>query len=80
MLVLDWVPLSQINWCTIWVTSWTLEEQMANAAMRGFAQIHFEYLLLFPGLGGPAPLTSALVISHVDYCNTLYIGLQLKTT
>uniref|UniRef100_A0A803TWX8 Reverse transcriptase domain-containing protein n=1 Tax=Anolis carolinensis TaxID=28377 RepID=A0A803TWX8_ANOCA len=61
-------------------SSLSLEPQVSAVARGAFAQLRLVHQLR-PYLGKPdlATVVHALVTSCLDYCNTLYVGLPLKT-
>ncbi|XP_062832349.1 uncharacterized protein LOC134297776 [Anolis carolinensis] len=68
---------------SLWVildSSLSLEPQVSAVARGAFAQLKLVRQLR-PYLGKPdlATVVHALVTSCLDYCNTLYVGLPLKT-
>lgn len=74
-----WVALSvQTQLATL--GSLLLEEQVASMNRRAFAQLQFmDELRPFLDDDSLHSVTQALVISHLDYCNVLYMGLLLKS-
>ena len=60
--------------------SLTLEAQVDSVARGAFLQLRKLYQL-WPYLDERSlmTVTHALVTSHIDYCNALYVGLPLKT-
>uniref|UniRef100_A0A803TYG3 Reverse transcriptase domain-containing protein n=1 Tax=Anolis carolinensis TaxID=28377 RepID=A0A803TYG3_ANOCA len=61
-------------------SSLSLEPQVSAVARGAFAQLKL-VRQLHPYLGKPdlATVVHALVTSHLDYCNAVYVGLPLKT-
>ncbi|KAM6466454.1 uncharacterized protein PHA67_012250 [Liasis olivaceus] len=83
-LVLDGVALPQTdpvhNLGVLLDSRLLLKEQVAVMAKRAFAQLRVVHQL-HPFLDRESlqSVTHALVISHIDYCNALYMGLPLKS-
>lgn len=55
-----------------------LKEQMPVVAKRLFTQIYYIPVVFFQGLGYPFSQSHSLLISQMDYCNAVYMGLTWK--
>lgn len=57
----------------------TLDSLVSGVSRSVFPQLKLVYqLCLFPEMSDFAMVAHALVTSHLDYCNVLYMGLSLK--